>query len=238
MALRTAITTQALVEDVKVLADVNVATSGHLRCLCQTFEINAAVESRNGLLPLIQRPNRGVEQMSSGHERDSVWQNPATRVMIMSTTSTPFTDEATTPDATFTITIDDRTMRYWDRDTPVVVNERLPIVDEYRVQYAAVGFTSTSRRRRGRNHRLRRVRLCRSGAECREFTISIGREMVDVTVFESDGWRDRLSGIGGVTAPSRLYNINNLFTERLLQQKPLVLEFWTANDQSSLLSMR
>lgn len=157
------------------------------------------------------------------------------RVMIMSTTSTPFTDEATTPDATFTIyTIDDRTMRYWDRDTPVVVERNgTPVpANEYRVQYAG-----------GRIHfyepQEEEDEITVSGAfvsvvvaaECREFTMSIGREMVDVTVFESDGWRDRLSGIGGVTGTiSGFYNINNLFTERLLQQKPLVLEFWTSKD--------
>jgi TP901-1 family phage major tail protein len=43
--LRTAILTQALVEDVKVLADVNVATSGFIcDAFVETFEINAAVE--------------------------------------------------------------------------------------------------------------------------------------------------------------------------------------------------
>ena len=41
----TAILTQALVEDVKVLADVNVATSGFIcDAYVETFEINAAVE--------------------------------------------------------------------------------------------------------------------------------------------------------------------------------------------------
>lgn len=45
VALRTAILTQALVEDVKVLADVNVATSGFIcDAYVETFEINAAVE--------------------------------------------------------------------------------------------------------------------------------------------------------------------------------------------------
>lgn len=43
--LRTAILTQALVKDVKVLADVNVATSGFIcDAFVETFEINAAVE--------------------------------------------------------------------------------------------------------------------------------------------------------------------------------------------------
>lgn len=43
--LRTAILTQALVEDVKVLADVTEATSGFIcDALVETFEISAAVE--------------------------------------------------------------------------------------------------------------------------------------------------------------------------------------------------
>lgn len=45
VALRTAILTQALVEDVKVLADVNTATSGFIcDAYVESFEISAAVE--------------------------------------------------------------------------------------------------------------------------------------------------------------------------------------------------
>ena len=85
-----------------------------------------------------------------------------------------------------------------DRDTPVVVNRKTPVpANEYR-SMQAVGFTSTSRRKRGQSPSQALVSVV-VAAECREFTISIGREMVGVTVFESDGWRDRLSGIGGVT---------------------------------------
>jgi len=44
-ALRTALLTQALVEDVKVLADVNTATSGFIcDAYVESFEISAAVE--------------------------------------------------------------------------------------------------------------------------------------------------------------------------------------------------
>lgn len=150
-------------------------------------------------------------------------------VRIISQTSTPFTDEATTPDATFTIyTIDDRELRYWDRDVPIVVERDGVVVPpaEYRIQHAG-----------GRIH-FREAQdpaavITVSGAwfavvtavECREFTLSLEREITDVTVFESNGWRERLAGVGGATGTvSGFYNANNLFTPRLLAQKPLVLE--------------
>lgn len=158
-------------------------------------------------------------------------------VRVMSQTSTPFTDEATTANGDFTVyTIDDRELRYWDRDVPIVVERDAVVVPatEYRIQHAG-----------GRIH-FREAQdpgavITVSGnyysvvtaIESREFTLTLDRELTDVTVFESDGWRERLAGVGGATGTvSGFFNKNNLFTERLLTQKPLVLELQpdAAND--------
>jgi len=164
------------------------------------------------------------------------------KINIMSITSTSFTDEATTADITNTIyTIDDRTKAYWDRDVQVVVsvNGNFVPANNYRVQHAG-----------GRIYfyepldPLDVVEV--SGAfvtvvtavECREFTLNIEREMVDVTVFESDGWRERLPNIGSISGTvSGFYNVNNLFTERLLTQKPLILELWANKDDPEFFAL-
>src|SRR5690554_4463225 len=164
------------------------------------------------------------------------------RIRIMSSTSTPFSNEATTPDVTNTIyTIDDRDKKYWDRDVPVVVERNgnpVPI-NEYRVQHAGGRIYFWEAQDPGDT-------ITVSGsfvsvviaAECREYTITIEAEMNDVTVFESDGWRERLPGIGGASGTvSGFYNINNLFTERLLTQKPLILELQTDKDDPEIFAL-
>lgn len=150
-------------------------------------------------------------------------------VRVMSDTSTPFTNEATTANAGRTIyTIDDRSRRYWDRDTALTVTlDGQPVPRaEYRIQHAG-----------GRIH-FREPQdagavVTVSGAfvsvvtavQTREFTLTLDRELDDVTVFESAGWRERLAGVGGAAGTlSGFYDADNLFTDRLLQQKPLVLE--------------
>lgn len=150
-------------------------------------------------------------------------------VRVMSESSTSFTDEATTANAERTIyTIDDRDLRYWDRDVAVVVSRGGQTVprSEYRIQHAGGRIHFRDAQDEG-------TVVTVSGAyvsvvtavQTREFTLTLDRELSDVTVFESEGWRDRLAGVGGATGTlSGFYNADNLFTDRLLEQKPLVLE--------------
>lgn len=151
------------------------------------------------------------------------------RIRVMSKSSTAFTDEATTGDANDLIfTIDDRDKKYWDRNVPITVERNGSLVpeNEYRAQYAGGRVYFWQAQNPGDT-------ITVSGsfvavviaAECNEYTMAIDAEMDDVTVFESDGWRERLAGIGGISGTvSGFYNINNLFTERLLAQEPLILE--------------
>lgn len=150
-------------------------------------------------------------------------------VRVMSKSSTAFNGEVTTANAERTIyTIDDRDLRYWDRDVSITVTRGGSTVppSEYRIQHAGGRIHFRTQQDAG-------TIVTVSGAyvsvvtavETREFTITLDRELTDVTVFESEGWRERLAGVGGATGTlSGFYNADNLFTDRLLAQEPLVLE--------------
>lgn len=160
----------------------------------------------------------------------------------MSETSTAFTEESTTPNADYTIyTIDDRDKKYWDREVDVLVYRNGVLVPEheYRIQHAG-----------GRIHfweaQASTDTITVSGAyvtvvtaaECNEYTLTNESEIIDVTVFESDGWRERLAGILGANGTvSGFWVVNNLFTPRLLEQKPLILELQANKDDPEVYAM-
>lgn len=151
------------------------------------------------------------------------------RIRIMSDTSTPFSAEATTGDAQNRIyTIDDRGLRYWDRDVPIQVerNAVLVPVHEYRVQHAGGRIHFWEPQDVGDVITVSGAYVAVvTAAECNEFTLTNDSEVVDVTVFESDGWRERMAGILGSSGTvSGFWVVNNLFTPRLLAQEPLILE--------------
>ena len=153
------------------------------------------------------------------------------RVLVQSTTSTPFSDEATTADVTNTIyTIDDRDMRYWDRTVPIAVErDGNPVPEnEYRVQHAGGRIYFYEPQDPADTITVSGAYVSVTvAAECREYTLTLESALVDTTVFESQGWRERIAGINGVSGTiSGFYNVNNLFTDRLLNQEPLVIELW------------
>jgi hypothetical protein len=164
------------------------------------------------------------------------------RIRIMSETSTAFSTESTTADASLRIyTIDDRDLKYWDREVAVQVfrNALLVPTSEYRVQHAG-----------GRIHFWEPQdpgdAITVSGAyvtvviaaECNEYTLTNESEVIDVTVFESDGWRERLAGILGASGTvSGFWVVNNLFTPRLLAQKPLILELQANKNDPEVYAM-
>ena len=164
------------------------------------------------------------------------------RIRIMSETSTAFTDESTTADASLRIyTIDDRDLKYWDREVAVQVfrNAVLVPTEEYRVQHAGGRIHFWEPQGGGDVITVSGAFVTVvTAAESNEYTLTNESEIVDVTVFESDGWRERLAGILSSSGTvSGFWVVNNLFTPRLLEQKPLILELQANKDDPEIYAM-
>ena len=67
--------------------------------------------------------------------------------------------------------------------------------------------------------------------EVQEYSVTLNADLIDVTNFSSQGWREKIQGIRDANGNlSGFYNANNLLTDRLLDAESLVVELDVADD--------
>lgn len=143
-----------------------------------------------------------------------------------------FTDETTSTTDNIVYTIDDRDLKYWDRDTAVVVEVDSVVADPstYRVYHAggAIVFNSSTV---GVVTVSGAYVAVTTAAEVSEYSYSINGEIVDVSCFKEDtdpdrGFRIRLVNLIDANGTiSGFENVNDLLKDYLLDSKAVVLEF-------------
>lgn len=156
-------------------------------------------------------------------------------VFITARTSLPFTAEDTSADADFLIyTIDDRDLRYWDRDEDIDVFRNASLVDaeEYRIQHAGGKVHFFVAQDPGDVITVSGNYFPVSEAAAfNEFTLTINSEIVDVSHFTDEldphrGYRRTLANIVDASGTVSGFHIDDHnFAERLIEQERLAIEF-------------
>ena len=154
-----------------------------------------------------------------------------------------FSGEATVTNDDVVFTIDDRTKRYWDLATPVVVerNGSTVPVSEYRVQHAGGRIHFHQPQDPGDTITVSGAYITVTTAvEVRDYSLSLNSEIVDVTWLNPDleGFRERLANIIDATGTlSGFYNVNNLLTDKILSQSPTVIEMQMDADDDEIFAV-
>lgn len=164
------------------------------------------------------------------------------RLRVMSSAApVAFSSEATSSTDQVVYTIDDRDKRYWDRNTPVVVevNGNPPAVG-YRIQHAGGKIHFKEALDPGDTVTVDGAYVTVTTAvEVREYTLSINSEIIDVTWLNPalDGFRERIAGIIDASGTlSGFYNVNNLLQDKILAQAPTVLELEANDDLDEIIA--
>jgi hypothetical protein len=166
------------------------------------------------------------------------------RIRVMSSAAPiAFSDEATSSDDEIVYTIDDRDKRYWSVDTPIEVERNTVVVpvSEYRVQHAGGRIHFHEAQDPGDVITVSGAYVTVTTAvEVRDYSLSLNSEIVDVTWLNPDleGFRERLANIIDATGTlSGFYNVNNLLTDKILQQRPTVIEMQADADEDEIFAV-
>lgn len=164
------------------------------------------------------------------------------RIRVMSDAEPiPFTDEATGTVDDVVYSVGDRVKRYWDPATQVVVkvDGDVVAVSEYRVQHAG-GRIHFRSEQSGPVTVSGAYITVTTAVEVREYTFTINSEVIDRTWLnpDLDGFRERMAGIVDATGTlSGFYNVNNLLTDKILAQKPTVIEMQPSADMDEMFAV-
>jgi hypothetical protein len=156
------------------------------------------------------------------------------QIKIMSA-ATPigFINEAMTGDVTKTIyTINDQTKKYWSKSAPVLIEESsdginwLPTTGQYVIEYAGGKITFTVPRAPGTLIRADGEYVTTTNwAEVTDYSMAIGNQLIDVTTFDSNGFRNRLPNLVEATGTvTGFYAETNLYNDRVLAGESVVIE--------------
>lgn len=148
-------------------------------------------------------------------------------------TPVAFTDEpcSTTDDQTYQI--DDTTMRYWDRDAAITVEEdTIATAEAYTVNRLLGTITfATVDAGRGAVTVSGQYLPTSVAAGARAYSFSLSRTLLDDTDFDSandeDGFMSKLAGMLDVQGSiGRRFRVNPYFVDALLAGVPVLLEFY------------
>ncbi len=165
------------------------------------------------------------------------------RVFITARNSLTFTDEPTSPDGDFLVyTIENRDLRYWDRDEDIDVFRNASLVDqgEYRIQHGGGKVHFFVAQDPGDSMTVSGNYFPVSEAAAfNEFTLTINSEIVDVSHFTDEldpnrGYRRTLANIVDASGTVSGFHIDDHnFAERLIEQERLAIEFepWPDNGE-------
>jgi len=139
-------------------------------------------------------------------------------IYIADGTSTAFTDEATTKDASNTIYyITNRTKRYWDDSYPITVKKNGITITSGFIIHHAGGYIIFDTANSGSDV------ITVSGkyytpTQCATFfnwKVDIEQDLKEVTTFASNGWKEQIPAVIGWSASAEGYWADSTFFDRL-----------------------
>ena len=148
--------------------------------------------------------------------------------VFVQTTDTPasFSDEPMVADELYkTYTIEDSTMRYWNKNTPVTVEvNEIPITEGYTIEYCGgiITFDEALTEDDVVTVSGKHLNVQQHGGFF-NWSADLEQEMGDVTTYQSNGWKENIPTIKGFSASAESYWGDSEFFSRLGQEVIIAL---------------